>query len=517
MTVGVLKRVPFGWSLFGLVTSVSLLLMGGHSTSVDEETYIASLRGFLHGRSSLDLSQVALSTISGTIGRNGELTSYYGFGTILFNLPMYVVGKFFSLFVGADSKEQVLRLFFYSTNSIVLGLTALCIFKICVMLGVGQRVSSWTAVTFAFCTYALQTAGGGFAEPLTAMFLVWAVYFAVHSSPTARIHFWCGLCLGSAVLMRPSSVLFIPCFGVYLFLVNGGQSRLFRLLSTALGGLAPMVILLGTNWWRFGGILETGYNSIPFSTPLYEGVFGQFFSPGKGLVWFAPMTFLALATVGRTFRRWRAPSLLLWSCVGANTVFFGRYEVWNGDVAFGPRYAAIVLPLIAVLAGLGAGNLTRWGRAFFSIAGLPASIGGALVYFNAANWLNLRDMARTIGRGAYNADGTYNWITMRQTSWFVPRLSQISYHLRSIDDAFRNSWDLARGANTQNIFQGGNKMGLGWYSKAVRIDTWWAYWFETAAPRLFLVGVPLLSAVAIVCAMNMVRANRADLTGSSSR
>lgn len=508
-------KLPFSGALFGLVTSVSLLLMGGHSTSVDEETYLTSLRSFLHGQSSLDLTQVALGSISGTTGRNGQLVSYYGFGTILFNLPMYAVGKVASLLVGADSKEQVLRLFFYSTNSIALGLTALCIYKICMMATVSRGVSTWTALTFAFCTYALQAAGGGFAEPMTAMFLVWAVYFAAHSGPTSRTYIWCGLSLGAAVLMRPSSMLFIPCFAAYLLLTRGSMSRFNRLLFTGLGGLVPMIILLATNWWRFGGILETGYNTIPFTTPMYEGLFGLFFSSGKGLVWFAPITFLALATVGRSFHRNRSLFLLLWSCVISNAVFFGRYEIWNGDTAYGARYMVIVFPLVAALAGLGAENLTRWGRAFFSLAGLPASIGGALVYFNAVNGANLKEVVRTVGQAAVNPDGTYDWVTLRQFGWFVPRLSQIVSHVKSIDDAFRNTWNMAIGANTPNVFANGNKPALGWYAKAIRLDTWWAYWLETAAPRIFLVGVPMLMMVTIGCAMNIVWSSRTEVTQSS--
>lgn len=485
-------------SIFSLVTSVSLLLTGGHSTSIDEETYLAGLRSFLHGRAAIDMASVTAQSVIVVPGRGGALTSFYGFGTTLFNLPMYAIGKLLSSLVGEGSREQVLRMFLYSTNSIALGVTALYIFKICRSLNVAPSLAAWASLTFAFCTYALPMAGGGFSEPLTAMFLTAAIYLLVCKDPTTTQLTMSGGLLGCAVLMRSSSLLFVPIIGLFLLLSSPRSSRLARLLAGAAGGVLPIAVFLFVNYWRFGNFLKTGYPALTYDTPVYEGLFGLFLSSGKGLVWFAPITVVAILTIRSSLRTHRYSVLLLWACVLTNALFFGRFEIWSGDDAFGPRYMLIVLPLIAVLAAVGASALPRWSLIGTSGFGLIASLGGTLVYFNAANQARLENLIQVIGPSSRNLDGSLNSQSIRQALWFRPRLSQLVYQFSQIDDAVAGTWRFARAANSPSIFVNGNGPAISWYSRAIRLDLWWTYLLETSAPRVMLLGVPMFLAVALL-------------------
>lgn len=491
-------------SIFCLVTSLSLLFYGGHSTSIDEETYLASLRSLLHGRSYIDFSTVTPESVLTTPGRSGLPTSFYGIGTSIFFLPAYLSGRLVAFFVQPPFQEMVVRLFLYTTNSICLGLTALVIYKFCWQQGCSQIVSLWASLSFSFCTYAFATAGTGFSEPLTALFLISAVYFMMFEQMTFRHGYFCGLSLGCAILMRASAILFVPIFLIFLLLSKRLRSQPSHLIATALGGLAPGLLFLIVNYWRYGSILETGYPKLPYTTPVLEGLFGLFLSSGKGLFWFAPIVLIACSFVINAWRSKPHLTILLWAIIVCNALFFSRFEIWSGDDAFGPRYMGVVLPLFAVLSALGIQNRNMFAPLLASLFGLPASIGGSLIYVNASNSSRANSLITAVGESAKNSDGTINWSEVRQLTWFTPRYSQLSIHISQIDDAIKNSLAALKNPDIPP-FLDGNASALSWYMKSVRLDVWWSYWLQSGAPRFFLLAVPVLLIIAALCSRDIYK------------
>ncbi len=479
------------YSVFALVTSVSLLFFGGHSTSIDEETYLAGLRSFLRGRSDLDMDSVARNTIIAMPGKSGLLTSFYGIGTTIFFLPGYLIGHFFSSFVAEPYKEQVLRLFLYSTNSFVLGLTALVIYKLCLLNKCTSAVALWASLAFSFCTFALPSAGTGFSEPLTALFVITSIYYSAKIPQNGKSRYLAGLSLGCAILMRASAAIFLPIFIISLCLRSSAGIRFRSVLFFSLGGLLPMIAFLATNYWKFGSFLDTGYPDLAYNTPILEGLFGLLVSSGKGLFWFAPISALAIVTIRKSFTRNPSFSILLWMIIGANSLFFSRFAIWSGDDAYGPRYMGIVLPLFAVLAGMGVATVREYPVVLATIAGIPASLSGVLIYVNASNASRVPGLEQALGTSSRTIDGGYNWSALRQLTLYIPRHSQLSFQLSQIGEAISNSWKALGGANSPVPFNLGNSPALGWYIAPVRLDVWWVYWAESGAPKFFLIFLPL--------------------------
>src|SRR4029077_619091 len=61
-------------------------------------------------------------------------------------------------------------------------------------------------------------------------------------------------------------------------------------------GLALLALVVGLdNWWRFGSVVALGYKHVPLSHRFYEGFFGLLLSPGRGLLFYAPVTALTIA------------------------------------------------------------------------------------------------------------------------------------------------------------------------------------------------------------------------------
>lgn len=497
------RRLEF--SIFALVTSVSLLFFGGHSTSIDEETYLAGLRSFLRGRSYLDLNSVSPQSILAMPGKSGQLSSFYGIGTTIFFMPGYLTGRFVSVFVDEAHKEQVLRLFLYSTNSFALGLTALVIYKLCRLQNCTSAVSLWASLTFSFCTFALPSAGTGFSETFTALFVISALYYSVKTPQSRKILYLTGLLLGCAILMRASATIFLPIFLISLWVRSTAGIRIRSIMFFSLGSSIPIVIFLAANYWKFGSPLDTGYPDLAYNTPIPEGLYGLFISSGKGLLWFAPISALAFVTMKKSFANAKDFSISAWMIIAANALFFSRFEIWSGDAAYGPRYMGIVLPLFSVLAALGVSTIKDWSVVVTTLAGIPASLSGALIYVNASNSSRVSQLERALSSSSKNIDGEYNWEALRQLTLYIPRQSQLSYQFSQIGEAVSNSWNVLGNPPSHVPFNLGNGPALSWYMAPVRLDMWWVYWIESGAPKIFLGFFPLILISAVFFALRIRR------------
>lgn len=489
--------------IFTLVYATSLFLFGGHSTSIDEETYLASLRAFLRGSNALDTSKLADGTYLAMPNKSGLLTSFYGFGTVLVNLPFYVFGKIISEVFPAEQREQIIRLFLYSANSFYFSLVAVFLFSVTKYVGGSERIALYSSLTYAFCTYALWAAGTGFSEIPTSLFLLLACYWLIQKSTDRRI-FASGLSLGIAVLMRSSAALFIAPLAFFLLYKKTGKTPANRFVTWCLGGLLPGIVFCAVNYWKFGSVFDTGYPKLNYNTPVYEGIYGLFLSLGKGIFWFAPISLIAVWNLKAAIAFNKSVGVLMVSCVAINTVFFARFEIWSGDDAFGPRYMVIVLPEIILLAMMGM-NASKWRsvRAFVFTGVIP-SVCGATLYVNAVNGGRVKELVGYTGSSAFTPDGSYDWNAIRRLTIFVPSKSQLVSYIENLPIAFWNSVNRVFSIRETIDFSVNNGQQLSWYMKSSRIDVWWLYWIESSGPRIFLV-IPVLLMVVIVLCINNLR------------
>ena len=119
----------------------------------------------------------------------------------------------------------------------------------------------------------------------------------------------------------------------------------------------------------FGGPFEFGYPATAesakrlntFDTPLWKGLYGFLLSPGKSVFIFAPPVILALAGVGRLWRRERGVATVAVAFPLLYLFFYARYTQWEGGYCVGPRYLvpSIVLLCLALGPVLAEGTAAR--------------------------------------------------------------------------------------------------------------------------------------------------------------
>jgi hypothetical protein len=377
---------------------------------------------------------------------NNRLWAHFGLGQSLANIPFYWMGIGWAALTGGN-EDQLAHFAVSLLNQLITAVTALALF-----LGARRRYGSGVALgiagTFLLATPAIPYARLAFAEPLSGLLVLVAVMLlwvgphtrlAATTPPSKWAIFVVGICLGLAVLVKPANGIYVPFTLLYLAWVlarhGTGDMQLRSLLSAqtlrgvapgiglGIAGMLPGVLLTGFfNAMRYGSPFVTGYENEGFTTPLYVGLYGLLFSPGKGIIYFAPPVILlplALVYIWRSGKpHLRAEVLWL---VGQTALVFGFHALWSsweGNVAWGPRFLIPFVPLMLWPLGALAGVV--WARrAWWALgaAGFVVAVAGTLVdqfyYFDI--------------NGVYREGTPEEWHML-----FTPEWSQVVAHWRFI-------------------------------------------------------------------------------------
>ena len=484
-------------ALFLLLSGIYALTAGGHTYSSDEEGMLATTRALVERRSVvLEITDDNGPVTPRTSGRTGEPVGVSGLGQSLIGIPLYLVGSLASDTVAESYVDVTERVFVGWTNSAVTAAGAILVFLVAELVGARRRWAVALALTYALGTMAWPHSKTFFSEPLATTLVLAATYFAVRATQAVRFRdvAVAGAFAGLALIARSSTGLFAPVIGLYLLLRwPDRRSRLTSVVTTGLsfgaGAAIPVALLLASNWWRFGSPLDFGYESVPLSYPIHEGLYGLFLSPGKSLFLYAPAALVGLVAVPFAPRRHR-PEVALFVALGAvNALFFARFFQWHGDHAWGPRYLVMSLPFF-VLPVAPLLDRLRWRRALgaAAVAGVLSASLGTVMYFN--QYFHIVERARP---GPLLPEGPSYWRPMH----YEPYWSPIAGHVRALPDVFENSLARLDGEDEQlQPFEGSTVFRYGWYFAPPQLDSW-AYWlFPTHGPKTLLLMGPVFLAVA---------------------
>ena len=360
----------------------------------------------------------------------------FGLGQPLATLPLYWLGSAWAKTLHSDA-QQLTRFCVALFNQLIIPATALVFF-----LGTRRRYGAQVALalagTFLLATPAVAYARLAFAEPLSGFLilgsamLLWQPQPPDSAPPALRrgTILGVGLCLGLAVLVKPANLIYAPVPALYLAWTITRDGILWEAVAlrrVAAGlftmgvGLLPGLLLTAVyNGLRYGSPFTFGYEGEGFTTPVPVGLYGLLFSPGKGIIYFAPpvlLTPVALAFFWRSRNTMsRAETLFIAGQAAIVLIFHAVWSSWEGNIAWGPRLILPIVPLLLwPLGALAQIRLARIGWKVLAVVGFLVAIPGALVdqfyYFDI--------------NGVYKA-GT----AAEQHMLFSPEWSQIVAHWR---------------------------------------------------------------------------------------
>lgn len=422
------------WSVFCLLLAAYLATFAGLPENPDAEVEFQTTSALvrnqsfaLGGTSEAELlksiehqGRQGYNLRAGKPGREDELFSWSGIGQPLVAFPFYIAGSFLArLFpeveaahretthMGAGLSEYFEHLLVGLRNPLLGALTGALIVLAARRAGARRLHAGLAGVSYGLCTYAWPQARGTLSDVQASAALFLA--FTATQSVAERLErgkpgklgsvLGFGAALGMAFLTRPvmaPAVAVLALFHVVVCVRAARELAPGRVPWRELVlGFAPAAALfalaLYTNWSRFGAPLEFGYGGVVTSSwflkPSGVGLAGVGFSPGSGLVWYAPALLLVVPWLVHELRRGerRLPCLVL-AMLAAIGIPHVLIPSWHGAWSYGPRYVLPMLPFLWFPLGVAFGLL--WERLlgrvlvlFLLGLGGVSALGGVLVEY----------------------------------------------------------------------------------------------------------------------------------------
>ncbi len=208
-----------------------------------------------------------------------------------------------------------------------------------------------------------------------------------------RRQLWfCGACVGCALMIRPTNIILLPAILAALYAIRARANEYIRFaILPAAGGL----LVLSYNLAVFRNA-SGGYPLAWFDGAFLAGLAGILFSPGRGLLIYTPVAIFALAAFLPTAAVSRAKHTALFVAAAVfailHLIVIAKFRIWWGGYCWGPRLLAEIMPALIVLMALGSQVLeTRWVKRSFA----ALAIYGCLVqtlglyFYPKGHWDNL--------------------------------------------------------------------------------------------------------------------------------
>jgi len=367
--------------------------------------YLATMRGYL----SYGDDQIMLAVSDNIAAGNpaklissfpnvAPFHSKYGIGLSLVGTSFYALGQLLSerfpfMLSGRVNTAGLTTYLTLLLGPFLVALSAVVLYWAVRSLGYSKRIAFLCGVLFGITTMSWHYSRTFLSEPLVMLCLITALAatLAYRNQPLQRWAILAGFSLGLAVATRSLNLAILPVFLLYFLTLWWQSGRSYRVgLKLALAWGTPLLgWLLVVGWWnwaRFGNPLATGYGvelDGGFTTPLWEGLYGLLFSPGKSIFLYNPVLLLGLAGIpGLVKAQGGKGILLLVGGISLSYLFlYSLWYDWFGGGVWGPRFLVPLLPLaflpVAALFDL----LSKVSWRSFSRKMLPALGLGVLSFF----------------------------------------------------------------------------------------------------------------------------------------
>ena len=480
--------------LFLLLFGFYALWAGGHTYSSDEEGAYQQARALMHGTYALEISPENAPITALRSGRDGLPAAVGGIGQSAAGVPLLALGRLVSTAAPTEQQDVVERLFTGFTNSWITALIVVLIFLIAREVGAGRRSAVLLALVYGVGTMAWPHAKTLlFSEPLAALLICAGVLYAIRTTTRGTMP-WAllsGLAISASMLARISTAPFLIIVAAYVLaipLIRAGiktkaawRQMVPRTLLLGIGLAIPVVLLLAVNAWRYGSASDTGYGAVPLDFSPVEGLYGLILSPGKGLLWYAPVLLVAIVALPFAFRRKPAEVSLFLLIILANLAIFARFFQWHGEQAWGPRYMQTVLPMVVLIVApvLVPGCARWWRRGLVIAGGIGAIVGflGSVIYFNAY----FAFAGQRLGTQTVDQEPAL-WRPIH----FSPKWSPIVGHARLLNDAVVGTAGRIDGTDVTfgqtGVFPTADAARYSWYFWPPQLDTWWYWLLPEKAP-----------------------------------
>ncbi len=240
-----------------------------------------------------------------------------------------------------------------ATTAALAAWLALLFFELVRRRGTSVAAASATTLGLVLGTQLFVYGRMMFSEVLQALCLLALLdaWWRWQAAASRRRALWLGASAGLLFLSKAAFAVTIATGAAVLLYRHAKDPERRRSLALAAAAALPaLVLMLGYDLARFGDPLNTGYGSTlaGFRENPLVGLWGLFFSPGRGLFPFNPLAVLVPFGIAQLLRKHRRDAWTLLALVLPPLLLVACFLSWSGDWAWGPRYLTPLLPALFV-------------------------------------------------------------------------------------------------------------------------------------------------------------------------
>jgi hypothetical protein len=371
--------------LFLFVNCVYLLTSSGRVRTIDEIDPVMKSESLLQRGNTAIPQAVGSGIWFGKRDLHGVPRSAWPDGQALLVLPWAVLGHWMAHWPGMppDAADLVIGTAVCWSNATFGALAVALAFLLMTQLGLRPREALACSLLLAFSSVLFVYSAWLYTEPLSAALFVAAalalfadevVNHAANEGAPSLPSFGRGGCsrrqispgravaggllLAFSMHVRPSNAITVFLFIAAVLLAARGQgAKGWHALAivVALVGVSG-VIYLARNYLLFGNVRdfgvpvtgEGGKDLDSWHNPLWRGVFGFLFSPGKSALLFSLPVLLGIAGLPRLWRRNPPLAFVCGAVPLVNLCFFALRTQWEGTYCYGPRFLVPSLVLLTI-------------------------------------------------------------------------------------------------------------------------------------------------------------------------
>ena len=274
--------------------------------------------------------------------------------------PYSISGSLVSLplvMLGTPSLDR--QQFLFSFTSAALGAaTAAILFLFYTTLGVAPRPAlAWTLVA-SFTTLTFAVSASVFDQAQHGFFVLCACFLAFLSARRDSMRLAVAGGLSLAILVNYQEIyavlfptLAIACLAPPTADPAARRRSLERSVVFVFVGCLGLLVWAAINNYRFGSLMFAGKSNVAHPPALGNPVIGLaalLFSPGKSIFLYSPPTAAALWGVRRLLSQERHLGQAVIATSVVYVAMISSLSFYGGDWAWGPRYFATILPLLAL-------------------------------------------------------------------------------------------------------------------------------------------------------------------------
>lgn len=311
------------------------------SEGVDGKIYLALPQGL--SIASVPIGSIGL-IVENTVNKKSFEKFFYN-ENFDHRLTMYVLRKLPSAF------------FIALINPIISALTILIFYKFCFSLTHSYKRSILFSTVLGLSSV-LWSHSSIYWTHLIVTFCQFIAFYLIYSYSKSNkkfLIFLSGIFLGYSFITRLETIIFIPLYILFIFLISKKFKKSIRDTVFLLIPIIVFILLqLSWNYFRFGSIFNTGHfhqNHFmsSFKGNLIKAIPFYLFSFSKGFFIFTPVLYLALITLKKFWQNYKILLIFILSFSFFYLLFYSKFIMFNAAPCYGPRFLVPITPFMLLI------------------------------------------------------------------------------------------------------------------------------------------------------------------------